>query len=148
MRRPFTIGLVLGLTASILPAQKPAAGRLSLSATVQGSFSFAITSPSGTSSMASQNEEVSITLGITESTRFVLRATRANLTASQFLLRIKFNSTAQGWTVNGFSVSGGQEHTVDTSLPFDADIPLKIENSNNLVRPTSITFSLIRTAGH
>jgi len=148
MRRPFTFGLVLGFTASILPAQKPTAGRLSLSATVRGSFSVAVTSPSGTSSAASRNEEASITLGITESTRFVLRATGANLTAQHLIVRIKLNSVDQGWTANGVALSGGQEYTVDASFPFDADIPLKILNSNNLARPTSITLFLSGTAGN
>jgi hypothetical protein len=113
-----------------------------LNATVQGSFQVAITSDLGSPIAASGTDAVSVTLPVTGSMRFVLRATQANLAGKRFNLKVKINSNKKGWALDGLDISGGDEHSIATAARFDLDDPHNLLFPNGLTEPTSVTLKV------
>ncbi len=74
--------------------------------------------------------------------RFVLRAAQANLAGKRFNLKVRINSNKKGWALDGLDISGGDEYSIATQVPFGFAHPHNLLVPNDLTEPSLVTLKV------
>jgi hypothetical protein len=134
--------LLLFFSFGVLAAQRQPGGRLSVTTTVQGSFSLAVTSDSGGTVNAAGTKSATLTIPISGATHFVFHASSANMVSNRYILYARIQSAASGWAIDGVDLIGNQERTVSTEERFDTDAVHTLVNAQPATA-SSITFRVV-----
>ena len=138
----FVRALLLAFTFGALAVQQRSPGRLSVRATVQGSFSLAVTPDTGGTVYTAGTNSATVTIPVSGATRFLFRATGANIASNRYTLYVRIRSTASGWTMDGIDLTDSQEQILSVDGRFGTDALHNLINPQAAVA-SSITFRVV-----